>query len=462
MTNLSIEATTDGDAKTGQRVLLLLRGQSSLPEGTMFRIEPATMGDEPSSPEGWPTGEHVPVEVRLLPEGVQLVLGPDVAGAAAIQAGSSVKFALSKGDLQGEFAWPAPATRKPAKLEPGAIDSDPVAPVKITPVEVIIAKVETVDRKPDEAALEAIAPRIETAAPQPPQAEKTKADMADTPTLSSLMVSGKSPGHLNGSPMQLPLPVRPNATLEASLRAAPDTLAKAPVKTEEKPRLSQPVVLARADMPVAKQVRTDARTQYSRPGRLMMALRSLPLLLTGAALGVIGTMIWFGMSTPGLVDAQRLEFARNIYPVVGDAFKAGAVSPRGRDARSVDLDAALRLAEANLLGIGQPVDRVEARYWLAKSLDYAVGDTRMVWALSQLGTLYANADGKEPDYTTARAVWLLAAGQGDALSMCFLATLHEKGLGTPVDPKAALALYERAQSHGGCSDSVAAIQRLRK
>ena len=89
-------------------------------------------------------------------------------------------------------------------------------------------------------------------------------------------------------------------------------------------------------------------------------------------------------------------------------------------------------------------------------------DKRLTWAMTQLGATYARPVEKAPDFSLARSLWSIAAAQGDPVAMCFLARMHEKGLATPVDTVAALALYEKAHALGGCKDSSAAIARLKR
>jgi Sel1 repeat len=452
MTKIDIDATTDWLNPNGGNIMLLLRGQTALPSNFRFRIEPIAMGEAAESHtdgrKGWPIGEHEPIEVEVLPEGVQIVLERDTVPASWLQPGTLLKFVAKQGDLHGEFAWPAIVSLAlhTAPLAPAPVHSEPEPtapePLRIEPVKVEQAKV--VDL---------------SATPQRDDSPRPMVAKDDSPVLSSLNTNSKASGQLNGTPMELPVPPKldgPTLKLdsaEAQLSA---------IKLDEKPRSPMPIVLARAEQPiVAKMVRVEDEVKPVAPRRSLGFMRSLSMLLIGAVAGAGGTLFWFG-GGPTSLGGQGMEAVRNIYPIFGDAFKAGPVSPRGRAASSVDLDTALKLAEANLLGIGQQADRVEARYWLAKSLDYAVGDNRMVWALTQLGSLYAKPESNQPDYVTARALWSIAAGQGDPISMCFLAKLHENGLGTPVDTKAALVLYERALSNGGCSDAQAGLQRLRK
>ncbi|MFV0369421.1 MAG: tetratricopeptide repeat protein [Hyphomicrobiaceae bacterium] len=137
------------------------------------------------------------------------------------------------------------------------------------------------------------------------------------------------------------------------------------------------------------------------------------------------------------------------------------VSTNGTDATSVDLAGALNRAD-DLLSTGESGDKEEAKYWLRRALAQGLSEKRMVWAMTQLGTLYAAPMSGAPDYAAARSVWELAAAQGDPVALCFLAALHEHGLGVPADEVRALVLYRNAKAEGGCRNVDASIQRLSK
>ena len=137
------------------------------------------------------------------------------------------------------------------------------------------------------------------------------------------------------------------------------------------------------------------------------------------------------------------------------------VSNNGADASNVDLAGALNRAD-ELLSAGPDADKEEAKYWLRRALAQGLSEKRMVWALTQLGTLYAAPASGAPDYAAARTVWELAAAQGDPVALCFLAAIHEHGLGVPADEVHALVLYRNAKAEGGCKDVDSSIKRLSK
>lgn len=136
------------------------------------------------------------------------------------------------------------------------------------------------------------------------------------------------------------------------------------------------------------------------------------------------------------------------------------VSPRGTEAANVGIVDALKRADQQLAGSGG--DREEARFWLRRALAQGLGEQRLVWAITQLGTIYASPNAGSPDYASARALWQLAAAQGDPVALCFLASLYENGLGIPKDDVRALVLYRNAKTNGGCRNVDQSIARLSK
>ena len=137
------------------------------------------------------------------------------------------------------------------------------------------------------------------------------------------------------------------------------------------------------------------------------------------------------------------------------------VSTRGESATSIDLAGALKKADQSLEGSSSP-DKEEAKYWLRRSLGLGLGEQRLVWALTKLGTLYASPATGDADYVSARTLWELAAAQGDPIALCFLASLYEHGLGVAPDEVRALILYRNAKTHGGCRNVDQSIARLAK
>ena len=189
--------------------------------------------------------------------------------------------------------------------------------------------------------------------------------------------------------------------------------------------------------------------------------------LVAAVLAVISSFVLTG-SVSGLFRSKGEIAAKSSVAAMkasstalGEILAVPPTSARGVDARSVDLGEALKRADLSLHS-DNGGDKEEAQYWLRRALALGLGDQRLVWAMTQLGTMYASPATGAPDYGAARSLWELAAAQSDPVAMCFLASLHEHGLGGARDPAQALYLYRRAKAKGGCRNVDQSIARLAK
>ena len=123
----------------------------------------------------------------------------------------------------------------------------------------------------------------------------------------------------------------------------------------------------------------------------------------------------------------------------------------------------LEAADHLLHAAGAGRDKAEAAFMLRRYLATTLGDERTLLVLTQLGSIYAEPDGaRAPDYARARQLWEISATLGDPVAMCFLASLHEHGLGVAANKPAALQWYLRAKDVGGCQRIDESIARLRK
>ena len=72
-------------------------------------------------------------------------------------------------------------------------------------------------------------------------------------------------------------------------------------------------------------------------------------------------------------------------------------------------------------------------YWLKRYVLATAGAVHSRIVLPPLGSVYASpVDGKR-DLARAIVAWELAGALGDTVALCFLATLHEQGLGVAAD-----------------------------
>jgi TPR repeat protein len=145
-----------------------------------------------------------------------------------------------------------------------------------------------------------------------------------------------------------------------------------------------------------------------------------------------------------------------------DIFTPGDISPRGRPAKDVDLDASLALADTYIHGDSSSTDLKEGEYWIRHGIGRVMADTRLRWALTQLGSVYAAPGETAPDFEKARLMWEMSGALGDAVALCFLGNLHEYGLGVPANREMALKWYERGLAAGGCKGIDEAIARVKR
>lgn len=168
------------------------------------------------------------------------------------------------------------------------------------------------------------------------------------------------------------------------------------------------------------------------------------------------------LSSPGSqVTVSKVAEQPSTLTTLSAILSVPDVSTRGEQVTSIDLAGALKKADQSLEGTSN-ADKEEAKYWLRRSLALGLGEQRLVWALTQLGTLYASPATGNADYASARTLWELAAAQKDPIALCFLASLHEHGLGIAKDEARALVLYRNAKTHGGCRNVDQSIARLTK
>lgn len=375
---------------------------------------------------GWPGLEQVPIDVRTTSRGIELVVGPEVVDSEALQPGRRVGISVPAGDISGEIIWPdIPKSAGAAALADSNTTADISRPVGTSRVSVLNGA--------------ATAATNETSASN---------------GLASLQLAKYNAAFRNGAH-------RASAPGEPLFASNKGSLASAQsAKREAKPawdpnfhalertseKLSTAVKPAPTDSPeVTARIAANETVRFS------------PLGLFAAgflATGIVLAFAWLNVSTDTRPQ-QELSLA--------EIFSIGDISPRRIDARSFDRDDALLLANQFIHGIERPADRDEAAYWLRKALSLKLSNEQMTWALTQLGTIYANTDKAKPaDYRSAKMLWELAGANGDPVSLCFLGHLYESGLGVPASLDKARAHYERAMGLGGCPGLKAALVRVGK
>lgn len=127
-----------------------------------------------------------------------------------------------------------------------------------------------------------------------------------------------------------------------------------------------------------------------------------------------------------------------------------AEPPKAAEADKVrSLRAMLDRADQGLFENGGQEGRDVAQYWLKRALALQLGRDDMRWALTQLGTLYAQSGNSPSDYQAALQFFEMSAAFGDKLAPCFIKRILDRNLVT-TSPERMQAWEVRAQEVGSC------------
>ncbi|MFV0297410.1 MAG: hypothetical protein ACK5JT_14945, partial [Hyphomicrobiaceae bacterium] len=111
MSDVSISILHDHD--NGRALVIRLTGVALLPPGTIYRISPSQRDHNASLPVGWPSGDLKPAKQFITRDGVDLLLGPDVAASPALRPGTPVTVSVPAIDAFAELTWPGDAAQRP-------------------------------------------------------------------------------------------------------------------------------------------------------------------------------------------------------------------------------------------------------------------------------------------------------------------------------------------------------------
>jgi hypothetical protein len=199
---------------------------------------------------------------------------------------------------------------------------------------------------------------------------------------------------------------------------------------------------------------TDASKHRSHRWRLPAALLSGAALLAGLLMYLLGPT---GKYQVGPIETMQGESA------LASLLSVGTTSPGGTRTRDLAPPQLIERADALLHAPDGKRDRGEAAFMLKRYIAATLSEERTLWAITQLGSAYAEPGGpRTPDYARAKSLWELSGTLGDPVAMCFLAALHEHGLGTKAAKPIALQWYLRAKEAGGCPGVDDAIARVKK
>ena len=476
---IQIEAYADASQPDLGRVAVLLRGVTAFARVPVLRLRPVDISVLTGGEGQWPEGDLLPSETRVTDDGVELIIGREIAEYPALLPGTAVEIEFPELRLRGECLWPsvplaarsrrrsivgkrAPNTPRPLhaafhdQAPPEAaqanwgVHNGPDAPrgphrLPQTAVPSAIPLPKLPSQRPATSRVDRQLQPSLRPAPQMPQPPRTMAPMHPDP----LAVSA--------NPFS-DAPPEPGQRLQREASPLSDRFAWQP---DEATTTQSPPPQQHATAPEARKATTGATPKGSRAG------------LFGLVVGTVLTIevLLFAVKAylpvPAGADTQPGRLIRTTLGTAGtaewrltDTLQAGAVSPRGIAVQENNPEKFLALANASLHAPGGARDAEEGAYWLKRYVAASLGEERMLRALTQLGTTYAEPPGGPPDFARARQLWEFASAFGDPVAMCFLGALHEHGLGVVAENKAALHWYARAKASGGCPQLEESIARV--
>ena len=456
MNRIGVEAFEDRSRPEGGHAVILLMGLKAVPSRPSFQLRPAGTSEHADLPAAWPEGEHMPLTARVTPQGVELLVGPDLAENPTLMPGTAVEIEIADAALRGDFLWPSvqPLVRPKrksilgrAQLREDRADAARAAEHQAArgfrdPTIIHRPDIHRPDiHRPDWADGERHSAKKEASAmPENP------IHAAPAPVSPAAETSGRGNRSVNGGDAAKPSRREPSEFVTFYPHARGGRL------------------------------KTDKADASPLSARLTAAMPTTPTGL--AAVIVAGVLLIHGAihmlqqgggnplpPTPALSTAAVIDTTSGT-PVAADALYdalfTSTISPRGVNARDTSSARSLENAQALLTGTETARDTEEGSFWLKRYLQGALGDDRTLRALTHLGSAYAEPVGRPPDYTQARLVWEMAGALGDPVAMCMLGVMHENGLGLARDKKKALPWYERAKKAGGCPDIDDSIARTRQ
>jgi Sel1 repeat len=427
VTDVRVEVLPDTTAINGGRAIIRLTGLYDLPVDATYRIEPIDERINAFADPGWPSGDRKPNGSHLGHDGIELMIGPDVVEARLLAPGTPIMLSIPAAAIHKTLHWPD----IPQRVGRSHIKLLPPPP----------------PRPANAQAAQAVAPIRSLVEFGTDQTGQGHADVADTD-----LATDAPQDHWPGVD-----PTASFASEHADREVGPDPYADEPEPDHASP-------YAEMEPPDMRPYPVRIRPRYAPRPDLVR-----PFLIGVSLAGVFGLAAWFGFQHEitryvQSVANSRLAEVSAITPVgpsaaatLTKARQDSETSPRGQAVSGVGVADALVRAEARLRQT--PPDYAEARFWLRKAVGMSLGSKEMTWALTQLGTLYAVDGASQTDYARARMLWELAAAQGDAVALCFLGALHQKGLGGPADIGRAKSLYAQARKLGGCKDAQNPAQR---
>jgi TPR repeat protein len=438
MSAYKVAVLEDDAVPTSGVAVIRIAGLKGWPPGATVRIRPVDEAAVPPKSEGWPWGDITPYRVVPSDGGVDVILGPEVVSSPRLVPGMPVTIEVSAANVVADVRWPAitPTVRRRGNA------------VAMSAAQLLAAKTER-ERLEKEAAArrQQMAETAASSAREAAAAETKSGRAAVAPAITQ-------PAEDTGQLARL-----------FPQRRTPIALSPQPNDEGQLARLARvPDTVPAIDGPETR--------QRARLGTLLLA----PAFAAGAAAmavlmgGVVALAPqWIPRGASASASASPLAAVQivehvsvnSLETVFKDIAAVGATSPRRKSAVNVDASTALSLADHSLRGQRTAAEVEEAEFWLKRALGSSLAGQDIAWALTQLGTLYAQSDSPRHSYVKAHVVWQLAAAQGDPVAHCFLGALYEHGLGVAASRTQAREHYATADAANACRSAKDAAVRLK-
>ena len=445
MTQHLIDISPDSSKPEGGHAIVLVRAIKEMPEPLNISISALhDNADRHDAHEAWTLDDEHPLTARLVADGLELQIGPDLVDAPELQPGTPVVFSIPSAAVQAELLWPDLPVTIPPNLADPVMDPALLRALKIENAQRVAAEAEAA--KALERNIAASIERETKARQAPVDAQPLNlahlADVSATiaktkvPTKAAATMAAKAP-KLQSIPLNLAMDPANDVALPAKLDTGtiPST-ASLTASPPDKLSTSQDVV-------APHQHDTSNRRNWL---SLVLALIAVPAILF-AFWPSISSRIGDQAGVKGA--SETLASADWVTHILG----VGDISPDGVDASRVSASEALKRAEAAIFSADGSTNLAERKFWLRKSISLLLAEPETRWAVTQLGTLHTapSAPKQQPDYHSAKALWELASASGDTVATCFLAQLYELGLGIIASKEKAQQWHERAAQRGGCN-----------
>lgn len=507
MRTLTVQAYEDQGRPEGGHAVIVVHGLDGPDEGVSFRLRPIDPSGDGTGSAQWIDSRRAEVGKRRTDQGIELLIGPDIADNEQLLPGTVIEIEFPEAGARGEFLWPniAPVLRPKRRnivlnRSRRAKDGEPAAPAPngghngghhaseaaaqaptagSPPVTASAAKEATVAAQP--VAVAALVPAgVDPVAASSPVQEAVKPVADALAALEAVVAAAEFEKEAQPMPSSKlsalreddkpkPAPVRREASETAAITAGESWYESArgshrvasepapsrrPQKTSTSLAATGGILLAA--LAGIYMLSRDPGGRHVEPPSLGAATTTAVAPAPSAPVSTTPAVAP-SFATPAAPSAAA---GAGKEPSLFDVLAAGSVSPRGVSAAGVD--GAKALENANSLLQGPNRDLEEGAFWLRRFLQSSLSDERTMRVLTQLGSAYAEPQGKAPDYVKARLLWEIASAAGDPVAMCFIGLMHENGLGTTLDRKTAMQWYERSKKAGGCPQLDDMIARVRQ